>query len=289
MAILRDLPGLETTIEVGGETVQEYDVPNTCKVGVKTDIVMEIAEDSFTVTLDAKNIPRVIKYVEATTDKQFGFRFRKQPPFIHSSHHLAIEAQFDGIRTPLKHLLDVNPFINSWDVLHDRVVGRCDGNIIYSDHVFKFGDLTIVEPGEEPLENLERQKLCAHDRGTLRLFVYKMNDSPSRRVVKGSRLPLSFADDQKQLPREVCKPRALTHQVCFERQFPPNQLLNQEQHYDDYKDDMRRPCAIFEFRYRSKQGLLEEGVISRIEPIDGLPAEEIKRLARVGLEYEEVS
>ncbi|KAK8058040.1 hypothetical protein PG994_008488 [Apiospora phragmitis] len=98
MAILRDLPGLEATIEVGGRALQEYDVPNTCKAGIETDILMETAEDSYTVTLDAKNIPLVISYVEATAGKSSGFRFRKQLAFPPGCHHLAIEAQCDGPR-----------------------------------------------------------------------------------------------------------------------------------------------------------------------------------------------
>lgn len=143
MAILPEVPGLETTIEVGGQELQEYDVPDTCKVGVETDIIMEAANDSFTVTLDAKNIPLVVKYIEATTDRRFGFRFRKQLPFVLGCHHLAIEAQCDGIRTPLRHLLDVNPFVNNWDITHDRVAGRGDGSVLYSDCFFRFGDLKI--------------------------------------------------------------------------------------------------------------------------------------------------
>lgn len=109
-----------------------------------------------------------------------------------------------------------------------------------------------VGPGDEPLENPERQQLCARNRGTLRLFVYKMNESANRKVEKGARLTTAFADDRKELPREVFEPRALTHRVCFERRFPATQPLSQ-QYYDDHQDDMRRPCAIFEFRYRSKR------------------------------------
>lgn len=30
MAVLESFPGLETTIEVEGQTLQEYDVPDTC-------------------------------------------------------------------------------------------------------------------------------------------------------------------------------------------------------------------------------------------------------------------
>ncbi|KAK7936087.1 hypothetical protein PG985_001582 [Apiospora marii] len=287
MAILPDLPGLETTIEVGGQTLQEYDVPEFCKGGNETDIIMEAAEDSYTVTLDAKSIPLVTKYVEATTDKQFGFRFRTQLPFTSSCHHLAIEAQFDGIRTPLRHLLDVNPFANSLDILHDRVVARCDGSVTYFDYVFKLGDLKVDEPGDVPLENLERQQHCAPNRGTLRLFVYKMNGSANRNIDKTARIPPSFADQPKELPREIFGPRGLKHRVYFERLLA-TRVLNQ-QYYDDYQDDMRRPCAIFEFRYRSKQELVGEEVIPDLDPIDGLSNEEIRRLALVGLEYEEVS
>ncbi|KAK8034027.1 hypothetical protein PG993_009022 [Apiospora rasikravindrae] len=292
MAVLRDLPSLEARIVVGGgeRALREFAVPDTCKVGVETDILMETTEDSFTVTLDARKIPRIVSYVVATAGNQFGFRFFKELAFNLDCHHLAIEAQCDGMRTPLRHLLDTDPFSNDWAITHDHVMGGpSDSNDPISEYAFTFGELEIcqllgpcifnpppysigfvtnistAEPGNIPPEDLEQQRLQTKNHGTLRLFVYKMNKSATKTVSKAAKLNLS--ETQEPLPREVFEPRALTHRVFLEKRFRESRRVQVRQYFDEFQDDMRRPCAIFEFRYRSK-------------------SEEIRRLTLLGLEYE---
>ncbi|KAK7963401.1 hypothetical protein PG988_010375 [Apiospora saccharicola] len=95
---------------------------------------MEAADNSYTVTLDARNIPLVVKYVEAPADQQFRFRFCKQLPFVPDCHHLAIEAQCDGIRTPMGHLVTESEFIVKYETVHDCVVDRDDVNNSHFDY-----------------------------------------------------------------------------------------------------------------------------------------------------------
>ncbi|KAK8099839.1 hypothetical protein PG999_010213 [Apiospora kogelbergensis] len=97
---------VEVTIEVGGQGLKEYDVPKDCKVETKTSILIKTIEDAFTVTLDAKRIPHVIKYVESMAGKPIGFRFRADSLPSQGCDHLAIQVQCDGASTPLKHLFE---------------------------------------------------------------------------------------------------------------------------------------------------------------------------------------
>ncbi|KAK8065029.1 hypothetical protein PG997_011776 [Apiospora hydei] len=82
---------------VEGRRLREYNVPDTCKIGIET------AKVSFAVSLYTKNVPRVVSYIAG-------------PPFNPGCHHLAIEAQYGSMRTPLRHLFDEDPFGNNCDI-----------------------------------------------------------------------------------------------------------------------------------------------------------------------------
>ncbi|RYP53125.1 hypothetical protein DL769_010561 [Monosporascus sp. CRB-8-3] len=48
---------------------------------------------------------------------------------------------------------------------------------------------------------------------------------------------------------------------------------------DVYQDLLKRPFAVFEFRYRSREGLIAEGIIPRPTPMDDMDEQQLRQFA----------
>lgn len=107
---------------------------------------------------------------------------------------------------------------------------------------------------------MDLELLRVKNYGTLRLFVYEMNDGPALMATKGRGTTPSIPEP---VIREAFEPRALTHKVRYKHVVSESQI-SVPKYTDNYEDELRRPCAIYEFRYRSKSKSRPPFLISRL-------------------------
>ncbi|RYP08726.1 hypothetical protein DL764_001746 [Monosporascus ibericus] len=181
MAIIKEVPGLKAQIvDVKGAPLKEYDDPYAEESDEELQLLATATKEGSNVTVDARKIPHVIKYMEAISGAEFGFEFIKFPNFEHRSHHLAFRSTFT--------------LPNTRPVLEKALKGRAVTHKI---------DCAPGKPG-----------------------------IPSR-------------------PRQV----------------------------DAYQDPLKRPFAVFEFRYRSREGLIAESVIPRPTPMGDMDEQQLRQFA----------
>lgn len=117
MAVLEFVPGIEVTVCIDGEPLQEYED--------------EGAED------DDKSI---IRYIEATSDKAFALELRVGPPYVFDCPTLGFTVHVDG-KEANSPLLEKKVYLlnKTWTYLVDGVNSRERGrNVI---RAFKFSEL----------------------------------------------------------------------------------------------------------------------------------------------------
>jgi len=142
MAIANDIPGLEVTIEIDGETAKEYDDPHDAgkeppKLDVR-DLAAGQAQDAQAV-LEAQNQRYVVKYIEAKPGAFFQFRIKRAVNFKHRGHHIAYSVMGDNFKVSLRH--DTTPN-SAWNTV---TKGHLAGNPAegFQTKTFKFAELKI--------------------------------------------------------------------------------------------------------------------------------------------------
>lgn len=92
MAVIKEIPGLEVTVEVDGRKAKEYVDPDA----------VEIDEDDNNNNDDLHNAepgrprPHVVKYIEAKPGAAFQFRLKRTPDFKHLGDSIFFKAIVDG-------------------------------------------------------------------------------------------------------------------------------------------------------------------------------------------------
>ncbi|KAI0127031.1 hypothetical protein BJ170DRAFT_695414 [Xylariales sp. AK1849] len=252
MAILRDLPGVEITVEVDGKPLQEYDDPYANKNSDELELLVAATKETNPVATNVKHIPHVVKYIEAVSGKRFAFRFKKQAGFLRGCHHLGLEFSNDGRRTNFVHQARGG---RDYLIKSHRSGGPSTD---YWTHYYKFGDLKATSNDGYSKTALDKIMHKAKHYGSLLVRVYRMNYSGSKE-------------------KELCPVYRLsstTNEVPEKAPAPAPMLKN------NYYDPLQRPMAVFEFRYRSQEGLIQEGIIPRPTPVDDMGEQELREFAR---------
>ncbi|KAK3495996.1 hypothetical protein B0T13DRAFT_489591 [Neurospora crassa] len=253
MAILTCLPGLEVAVEVDGQRAHEYEAdPDEVESRAK-----EISYYSFQQTPDHK-IPYVLKYIEAKAGKPFAFildatnfhDFKKTEPKIHSF------CSKDGFHSGSRR---VQLVLKTRDPVVRLAAKRPAGN----DTLFTLEALMFVREGGDG-----SQAEAAKHYGTLivnldlRLDTGRVESFGSR---SGPIPILSVAEKD-------LKGKAVDCKVNFDSE--PNDRPGRATIAKNV-DPHHRPIAVFEFRYRTMEGLLQEGIVSRpVEKAEGVHIEE---------------
>ncbi|EGZ76105.1 hypothetical protein NEUTE2DRAFT_50274 [Neurospora tetrasperma FGSC 2509] len=238
MAILTCLPGLEVAVEVDGQRAHEYEAdPDEAESRAK-----EISYHSFQQTPDHK-VPYVLKYIEAKPGRPFAFildatnfhDFKTEPKIYWNF-------SMDGFRTSYKRMSVGIENKRS----HCRTGSQATG---WRRHSFHFGSLDVRKGDNTQAE-------AARHYGTLVVNLYLR--------VKTGRV-ISFRDIDGPIPilsvgEKDLKGKAVDSKVSFESEpiDRPGQVAISRN-----VDPHNRPIAIFEFRYRTMEGLLQEGIVSR--------------------------
>jgi hypothetical protein len=110
MAIHDDVDGIEVSICMKGEELQEYETET--KESQNANPLIRYYEDQWTVT----------KYVESETDEDFSIKFTVQPYYQATSAKLGFEVLLDGVRVR-------ESLVDSWEFKRNPLVAVLKGAI----------------------------------------------------------------------------------------------------------------------------------------------------------------
>ncbi|KAK3986049.1 hypothetical protein QBC44DRAFT_373490 [Cladorrhinum sp. PSN332] len=250
MAILDTVPGLEVAVQVAGIPVPEYsDSSITVAVDGRTEEGLE-RRQTRSASLQAKS---TTKFIEGTPGTEWTVRIRQTAGFkCNDGDRISCELSFDGMRTGLVHSKTIND-TSEWEF---------EWNHLYvQNHVGEFETRQLVciydpcNPAaakDDVLVPTERNKKWRgrdlSEIGTLIVKVYEFknaeryglgvlwNGQPS---TKGFGV---WADEQPST--------AIFHTIAVNLKMPM-----------DIPPAGKQPLATFEFRYRTRDILIEQGFI----------------------------
>ncbi|KAK3397455.1 hypothetical protein B0T20DRAFT_355182 [Sordaria brevicollis] len=262
MAILSGYPGLEVTVEIDGQRAKEYDAP-------ADEVEARVAETDFysipQVPVQGSEPPYTIKYIESKPGKRFAFgldstNFTIPTPYIHPNKHVVQHRCFlDGTST-------------NWNVLPGGKKTTKSSYTTGSEELgwkrnrFQFSTIEIAEEGDR--DHIDQVKQC----GTLVVKLWHSIDL-NFKVPMGPRdHPVSISA----VSEKVLKGRSVDSRVHFNSK--PKTYSQDVIQYARVDPEMR-PFAVFEFRYRTMEGLMSEGIVPR-------PASEDDQVAEPEKEHE---
>ncbi|KAK3299810.1 uncharacterized protein B0H64DRAFT_437027 [Chaetomium fimeti] len=255
MAIISSLPGLEVWVNVDGTPAAEYDDPDNQVQGMNLN--------NFHVPPGrVSQPPCIIKYIEAKHGAPFSFHYLVRPPVERSDQWIRSIFWIDGTKFAANYEMKYDP-VRGARVTTVGAVYSGNATDGYQRNSFLFSPLEIadvVETGQVSKEDAKVLKHC----GTLRVaffYIEKQNGD----AVKYDIRPQDSDDRDTRAPIIAEKALKGTAVDCKTSYIPsPEQTpRNVNAHKDHYIDAKKRPFAVFEFRYRSKEGLIKEGVIPR--------------------------
>ncbi|RYP67738.1 hypothetical protein DL771_007071 [Monosporascus sp. 5C6A] len=108
--------------------------------------------------------------------------------------------------------------------------------------------------------------------GTLQILVYNMMFSNKTHTPAAFPPPNTGPVHDKAL-----KGRTVTHKVDYAPGVPA--IPTPQRQIAVYQDPLKRPFAVFEFRYRSRESLIAEGIVPRPTPMDDMDEQQLRQFA----------
>ncbi|KAL0475821.1 hypothetical protein QR685DRAFT_60865 [Neurospora intermedia] len=245
MAILTGYPGLEITVEVDGQRAQEYDAP--------ADEVEARAEeiDFHTIThvpIQESGSPYSIKYIESIPGKPFAFKLDSTnfsiPSHDGKKHQTEYKCFLDGIPTGYCSLPG-----GSKKTRDSYTSGNNESG--WKRHKFQFSTLKLVEGGDD------RQGDRTKEYGTLSVKLWHAIDLCRTSAKQACNDPVPV----QSVSEKALKGKSVDSKVHFNSE--PSISTSRTSGRFDFVDPDHRPFAIFEFRYRTMEGLMSEGIVPR--------------------------
>ncbi|KAK1776856.1 hypothetical protein QBC45DRAFT_206251 [Copromyces sp. CBS 386.78] len=243
MAVLTCYPGLEVTVEVDGQRAQEYDAPaDEIEAGAKELNFHSIPD------LRIEGCPYIIKYIESKPGKPFAFQLDSTNFAIPSSdnkkHLVQYRCVLDGISTGYNQLVGgAKSSKNSFTSGSNESGWKC--------HKFQFSTLEIVEGGDG------KQGDRTKEYGTL---LVKLCDAIDLKRTIPTLASIRSPVPVQSVSEKALKGRSVDSKVVFDTQpFSASKRAP----IVHLVDPGRRPFAVFEFRYRTMEGLMCEGIVPR--------------------------
>ncbi|KAI1121292.1 hypothetical protein F5Y10DRAFT_272233 [Nemania abortiva] len=279
MAIIKDLPGLEATIQVDGKSLHEYD-DSHLEISDSDDdhddlgILATATKEKSSVSVAVHQIPHVVKYIEATPNKDFHITFVKQKDFDSRCDHLGAMIEIDGVEIDTFH--EPSSHRNSKWKRHFRYLYYYSDEEGWRKCHFRFSHLTRVSADQCSSDvDIFEDSADTMSLGTIRILVYRMG--PSHYVPVKPEDCFLPENIMGKVAEKALKGRALYAISGFGKGMdssPTTTLIE-----NNFQDPEQRPCAIFEFRYRTKDGLIEERILPRPTPIDSMSEKEVRDYA----------
>ncbi|KAK4173304.1 hypothetical protein QBC36DRAFT_303764 [Triangularia setosa] len=256
MAILPSIPGLTVTVEVDEKPTKEYDDPEA------NSMQAEMQPEDFDLPPNhpPNDIPYVVKYIEAKPGAFYRYKVTLLPRFSKKAHHLAFSVINDGWRVSPTHITSKNRVERHGLAVLERTV-NCTirktrgGNFI--NRYFCFAALNVVESDNFTTEEVKEQMSKAKNCGVLKVELYNMEQFELESWKWGCH---DDSEAEMTMAEKALKGKAID---CIANTVSRPSEDPGMYHVDKYHDPKKRPFAIFEFRYRSKEGLIKEGIIAR--------------------------
>ncbi|KAK4446405.1 hypothetical protein QBC34DRAFT_383296 [Podospora aff. communis PSN243] len=284
MAVLPGLEGLEVTIEVDGKTVQEYDPCDDSDGNPPEALKFHVPDAPH----QADRKSHVVKYIESKPGVPFRFRIKRLPSFRHQSHHIAFRYHVDDMSSALCHDESVTTTDKNttWEMMKDgfRLYrGKEEG---WVDYNFYFKELVIDVDAEGTISSAESEQEVKRVKklGVLRVGFWHMKYGAHIEYEPIQRDALHFATHV--LSERIVKGKTIDTQASFKERKSSWQTPNTKIP-DLYQNSLKRPFAMFEFRYRTMDGLMKGGIVPRPSPEHPSPERpSIKQLAQTMSEAE---
>ncbi|KAK0732458.1 hypothetical protein B0T21DRAFT_196227 [Apiosordaria backusii] len=273
MAILPSVPGLTVTIEVTEKPTKEYDDPEAHSLQVE----MQPEDFDLPPNLPPNDIPYVVKYIEAKPGAFYRFKVTLLPRFSQKAHHVAYTVSNDGSRALPSHITKrYRVERHGLSVLEHTAASTVrktrGGNFIR--RYFCFAALNVVESDNFTTEEVKEQISKAKDCGVLKVELYHMEESG----LEPWRWSCSdVSESNTTMAEKALKGKAID---CIAGSVSRPSKDPGMFYVDKYHDPKKRPFAIFEFRYRSKEGLIKEGIIPRptiSDEVEEMSESEVRR------------
>ncbi|KAM7194648.1 hypothetical protein V8F20_007840 [Naviculisporaceae sp. PSN 640] len=274
MAVLDEIPGIKVTVEVDGETAIEYDNPASGR--------LSLTHDDFHLADPKRPLPYIVKYIEAIPGAPFQFRIERTRNFKFKASRVSFKAVVDG---QSDHSLIGSSKENSrsyWtEVIRYLVSSKVDKNTQY---YFKFKNLQVGDVDNLTPADIEKQAKKTKEWGTLLVKCFHSKKSYKSHSLRDEPVPVNTSiSGARTVSEKVLKGKSVDALTEFDTKTV---AMSQEFNVWPYLDTKRRPFAIFEFRYRTRNGLIEEGVIPRPptptpeETVRDMSEAELRRLAQ---------
>ncbi|KAK1752692.1 hypothetical protein QBC47DRAFT_389113 [Echria macrotheca] len=276
MAIIPGIPGVNVTISVGDQTATEYDAPDDDDHGGLTIDDFHDTRSAMAAlpsgdgdrskrevkqqAADGAALPYVLKYVEAKAGEQFAIKIRQDTTFRHYSHHFGYVAKVDGMNIRIQHegAATARARGEPWESIVDSILVKDPVSVSgWVEQRFRFGALEVTEEPMDPTEDIKKQIEKAKSVGVIRLSFYHLEDSTEVRDSVGAPVQ-GWA---KKVSEKTLKGRAVDCALDLSQTKPTR--APRPYTVAKFTDRKQRPFAIFEFRYRSMDGLIKEGVLRR--------------------------
>ncbi|KAK3498092.1 uncharacterized protein B0T23DRAFT_334666 [Neurospora hispaniola] len=260
MAILSCLPGLKVNIRANGELAKEYDAPpDDVKAGSKKykfhKLSSRISEED----------PYALAYVESKPGEQF---------------EVAIDST--GLGFPdFRRQISLTVIIDNWSLRPHLIRNQVDtfSAAIVGDNVtgwqkisFSFSSLDIVEaPVSE--KDIKKQIEEASRYGTIVVKLELVYDGTPASG-GGSIAPPKTSVGK--VAEKVLKGKAVDSRATFKSQAATAPKF----YVVTSADPLHRPFAVFEFRYRTMEGLIREFIVPRPKEVIDVE-EEFMRIKRI--------
>ncbi|KAI1210304.1 uncharacterized protein F4807DRAFT_60074 [Annulohypoxylon truncatum] len=241
--IIPEVPGVEVTIHMNGRAAVEYDDP---KAPEKEQ--------------ENKKAAVCTKFIECEDDSPFRIHLKvtDEYPWGYEDHCLRFITIIDGTTGLSKHCYESDTFFSDWKFSIGHLF-RTDDKDQLVKQGFKFTGITQVEDADRDkiVDDLDR---VAAGMGTIKVKVYraigiKSNNGLPKRYAP----PVGFT-----LAEETLKGKTVSHGTGFSTPKKVVGPLHRTQSKPLPKDN--GPIAVFQFMYRSKEALAQEGVIPPPQP-----------------------
>ncbi|KAI1469458.1 uncharacterized protein F4812DRAFT_470407 [Daldinia caldariorum] len=263
MAILRDVPGIQVTVQVAGNDAIEYEDPDASEGGETRDATC----------------PTSIKYIECVDEAEFAIKLRVDDTYQwgHKNNALMTHLRLDG--------KSVSGIIVSQTArVNGTAIGINKGEYAYCTQTdrwlfrkFKFSAVDVVDDSNK--SRVEKDVKIARHLGLIQVKVFRC-------IPLGTyRKPTPRSDfqqsDKLELAEKSLKGKAISHGTSFSSGQHTRTPNNRRVAYIDGYD---KPIAMFQFHYRSREALKREMVIPRSPSPAPEPKCEIAQMSRAELE-----
>ncbi|KAI1641352.1 hypothetical protein F4809DRAFT_636639 [Biscogniauxia mediterranea] len=258
MAVIDEVPGLQATVRVNGQDLEEYDNPHPDETENEAQFVAEVNNGNRSVAVDAKHIPSVRKYIEAKSGDNFEMAFVKLATYQHNCDHIAVQYKVDEISTDISH--EPRELMkHRWEDRFDQI------STTVSSSKALVQSLIFDSSNERTVKEIHQDMVTAKSLGILKVYVYEMKDTQEIREDYFTDICDTEDTEDTEIAEKATKGRNLTNAVKFgepEEVKPPS-----SQPEDVFVDPQ-------------EQGLVREGVLPEPLPIDDMDNDELRRWAR---------